>query len=380
MSRAVVVVGPATVRGLCAVDPELASIALDAIDEDLSLVDDRVVPVDQLWHDVLEDALGGRCDGVVLVCPSWWASARLARVEAAAGSRCTEVTVLRRAEVLAPDATVVEIAPELVVVRADAQRHAVARVGASEEVVRAVVACVDGLGAVTVDVPSGLAVFGADVVRAVRRRGVAVTVVDDRAVVRLVGAQSADVTDPSSRRPTVTPRAALLAGAALAATTLAAAAIGLGGGSAATVDASGSTWLVEGRVAVEIPEQWTVERITSGPGSARVQVLSPSDALSAIQVTQSRVPAGQTLDTTAETLRLALADEPAGVFVDFSRLGQRGQRRVVTYREIRADHHVAWAVLLDRGVRIAIGCQGKPGGAGPEQFCDRAIRSAHTVA
>ena len=92
------------------------------------------------------------------------------------------------------------------------------------------------------------------------------------------------------------------------------------------------------------------------------------------------MPTQQTLDTTAAALRLALADEPDGVFVDFTAVGERGRRPVVTYREVRSDHHVSWAVLLDRGVRIAIGCQGAPDDVGPEQFCDLAIRSAHAVA
>lgn len=383
MSPSVVVVGPATIRGPGVVDAERASIALDGIDDDLVLVDDRVVPADRLWRDVLQGAVGGRRGGVVLICPSWWANSRLERVAAAVGS--TDVTVRRRADVLTTEAVLIEIAPDLVVVHVDGQRHAVARVGQSAGVVGAVVARVAGLAAVTVDVPFGLGVFGAELSQALRRQSVAVTVVDDQAVIRGAEARFADAVAVRSWRRAITPRVAVLAGAVLTVTVLAVAAVaavaaGVGGGSTATVDAHETTWLVEGRVAVEIPVRWTVERITVGPGSARVQVTSPSDALAAIQVTQSRVPIQQTLETTAAALRLALADEPDGVFVDFTALGERSRRPVVTYREIRADHHVSWAVLLDRGLRIGIGCQGAPDGVGPEQFCDLAIRSAHAVA
>lgn len=382
MSHAVVLVGPTTVRGPGTVDAELATVALDGIDDDLVLVGERVVPVDELWRDVLVAALGGRRDGILVICPSWWASARIARVAAAARACAADVAVRRRVDMLTAVATTVEVAPDLVVVHSDSQRHAVARVGAPAGVVGAVLACVDGLDAVTVDVPSGHEVFGAELARALRRRGIAVTVADDRAVVRAGLAQHADVvvTGGSFWRHAISPRAAVLAGAVVSVTVLAAAGFGVGGGPTATIETTDGTWLVEGRVAVEIPAEWTVERITSGPGSARVRVFSPSDAFSAIQVTQSRVPAGQTLDMTADTLRLALANEPDGVFVDFIALGRRAQRPVVTYREIRADHHVAWAVMLDRGVRIAIGCQGAPDGVGPEPLCDRAIRSAHAVA
>ncbi len=73
------------------------------------------------------------------------------------------------------------------------------------------------------------------------------------------------------------------------------------------------TLLVEGRVAVKVPAQWAVRRITSGPGSARVQVTAPDDA-TAVLITQSQVRKGESLSATAATLRSALDDEQAGVF------------------------------------------------------------------
>lgn len=377
--RVVVVVGPSTVLGPGAVDGELAAVALDCIDDDLALVDERVVPVDQLWRDVLGAALLRRRYAVVLVFPSWWSDTRVARVGSAAREWSADVIVRQRVDVLGTAPTVVEVAAELVVVHTDGQRQALPRVGAPEGVIDAIVASVGGRLDVTIDVPSGGMHFGGELSRALRRREVAVTIVDDPALARAVRAQHEPAVGPrpSTGRPLVTPRAAVLAGAVLAITALVVAALGQDGYSSQTHD---TAWLVEGRVAVEVPARWTVERITSGPGSARVQLVSPSDRLSAIHLTQSRVPDDETLAVAAEMLRVALAEEPDGVFVDFTALGQRAQRPVVAYREIRAERHVDWAVLLDRGVRIAIGCQRSPDGPGPDQACDRAIRSARVVA
>lgn len=374
----VVVVGPKVISGPGTLDPELASVALDSIDDDLALVDDRVVPVDELWADVLGSAMNGSSDSAVLICPSWWADSRVERVSAAARGWTATLVVRCRVDVLTSIPTVVELAPELVVVHAGGQRHAIARLNASGGVVDEVVACVRGLDAVSVDVPSGLAPFGTQLARALRRGGVDPTIVDDHTLVRAARAQHGDAhaEDVSARRRVMTPRAAAVAVAVLSATALAAAAVGLHTGPADVEDAA---WLVEGRIAVEVPARWTVERITSGPGSARLQVVSPSSHSEAIHVTQSGVPGGQTLEETAETLRAALAEERDGVFVGFMALGERARRPAVTYREVRSDRRIDWTVLLDGGVRIAIGCQGTAEQPGPEAQCDRAIRSARAV-
>lgn len=374
MSHAAVVVGPVTVRGPGAVDAELISVALDCIDDDLVLVEDRVLPIEELWRDVLRSAMDGPCDDVVLICPSWWASTRVELVRGAARASSEYVTVRYRVDVLAPS-TAVEVAPALVVMHVDGERHAVARVGATDRVVDGIVGCLAGRDVVTVDVPSGITQFGTELVRGLRRRGVEVTVVGDHTVVAATREQRTGP-ESSTWHRLATPRAAALAGALLAVTALTLAAAGLGAESKA---AQPTTWLVEGRVAVEIPAQWTVERVTTGPGSARVQVVSPTDPLWVIHVTQSRVPKEQTLDVTAAALEVALVEETDGAFVDFTARGRRAERPVVAYREIRPDRHVAWAVMLDRGLRIAIGCQGAPDDAGPEEFCDRAIRSARAV-
>jgi type VII secretion-associated protein (TIGR03931 family) len=140
------------------------------------------------------------------------------------------------------------------------------------------------------------------------------------------------------------------------------------------------TLLVEGRVGVKVPVQWEVQRITTGPGSARVQVVSPSDADIVLHITQSSIPSHQTLPMVADTLRKVLGEQPSGVFVDFNPADRRADRPVVTYREMRTDHEVAWTVLTDDDVRIAIGCQ-----SGPRRehrvrdACDQAIQSAHAV-
>lgn len=375
----VVVVGPKAVSGPGAVEVEVASVALDCIDDDLALVEDRVLPVDELWASTLGSAMNGRCDTALLICPSWWPDRRVDRIVAAARTWTAEPVVRRRVDVLTTTVpTMMELAPELVVVHAGGQRHAIARAGPARGVIDAVVSCVRGLDAVSIDVPSGLSRFGAELSLALRHAGADVTVVDDRDLVRAARAQlgGSEQDDAVVRRRMVTPRAVALTAAVLSVTALSVAAVGTG---AEPVAVEEVTWLVEGRVAVEVPVTWTVERITSGSGSARLQMSSPSDPTTVIHLTQSGLPAGQTLESTAKTLQAALAAEPDGVFVEFDAAGERARRPAVTYREVRDDRRIDWTVLLDRGVRIAIGCQGAGPRPGPEQPCDRAIRSAHAV-
>jgi type VII secretion-associated protein (TIGR03931 family) len=117
----------------------------------------------------------------------------------------------------------------------------------------------------------------------------------------------------------------------------------------------------------------------AGPGSARVQVTSPSDPEMSLHVTQSRV-ALEALSATAESLKQAIDAEPTGVFVDFNPAGSVAGRPVVSYREVRPGHDIRWTVLVDKAVRISIGCQSPHGHEDAmRQVCELAVRSARAV-
>ena len=70
-----------------------------------------------------------------------------------------------------------------------------------------------------------------------------------------------------------------------------------------------TTLAVEGHVALEVPAQWPMRRIVAGPGSARLQITSPTDPEVALHVTQSRV-ALSSLAATAEFLKSAIDAAP----------------------------------------------------------------------
>lgn len=137
--------------------------------------------------------------------------------------------------------------------------------------------------------------------------------------------------------------------------------------------------LVEGRVAVRVPPPWTVERITAGPGSRRVQVSSPTQADVALHITQSYAPESTPAEA-AEVLRRAIADQPAGVFVDFRATDVVAGRPAVTYRELRPGRVIRWTVLPAGATRISIGCQSPPAAWGAVQAaCEEAVRSAREL-
>jgi type VII secretion-associated protein (TIGR03931 family) len=138
------------------------------------------------------------------------------------------------------------------------------------------------------------------------------------------------------------------------------------------------TALVEGHVTMQIPADWAVRRITTGPGSARVEAMSPQDAEAALHLTQAAVP-DDSLATAAATLRRAMDAEPVGIFVDFHPADERAGRPAITYREIRPGHEIRWAVVLDGKVRIGIGCQSGAASADLTAACDEAVRSAHEI-
>ena len=134
--------------------------------------------------------------------------------------------------------------------------------------------------------------------------------------------------------------------------------------------------LVEGRVEVRVPSHWTVQRVTGGPGSRRVQVNSPSEPDIALHITQTYAPES-TLADAAGILGRAVAGQSAGVFVDFRPEDVVAGRPAVTYREVRPGRVIRWTVLPVGAVRIGIGCQSPPAREGAVRaVCDEAVRSA----
>jgi type VII secretion-associated protein (TIGR03931 family) len=110
-----------------------------------------------------------------------------------------------------------------------------------------------------------------------------------------------------------------------------------------------------------------------------VQITSPTDPEAALHVVQS-VVVDETLSDTADTLKRAIDEATAGVFVDFNPNGRSSGRPSVTYREVRPGHDIRWAVLLDGAVRISIGCQSRPGAdSAVAEACELAVRSAHAL-
>jgi type VII secretion-associated protein (TIGR03931 family) len=411
--RAIIEAGPGTIRRLCCgtgvvADAEMAEIAraaLGAIDDHVALVDGQPVAVDSLWRTALRLLDCGKPDPqktMVVVHPSWWSSSRVGMVTGAATTLADDVRarprswLLTRAAKAEPEATVVvEIAERLVAI-AGVEVVAVPRRAEPHPVAEEVASVIAGItcgttAVVLVDAPStvaGAPALATLIAGAVRSQGQAVVEIDDARLPQLATlAQSSAQDEPSPPPSTPGPggvrtHAWMLRGLAAAAVVLAAAVpavTAMGRHGVAPVDAAQTTFLVEGRVALTVPANWPTQRVVAGPGSARVQVTSPSDPEVALHVTQSPVP-DETLSDTAERLKRAIDAEPAGVFVDFNPSGTSAGRPAVTYREVRASHQVWWTVLLDGAVRISIGCQSRPGGEDAVRgVCEQAVRSAHAI-
>jgi len=409
--RAIIEAGPASIRRLCCgtnrvADGEVSETvrqALEAIDDRVALVDGRPVAVPALWRAALRSL---NCpnshaqNATVVVHPSWWSPARVGVVIAAARALAGEVLARPRSWLLAQAAdcdaaVVVEIAERLVAITGatGAGSVAVPR-GAQPRAVAEEVATViagmtrDAAAAVLIDAPSSVAgapALATSIAAALRDGGRAVAEIGDARLPPLAQAALSVPDEPSEPRSTagsVRSRAPVVAGL-VTVLSLAISAVGTvdrrGASAPAQVQALPTTFLVEGRVAVTVPAAWSAQRVITGPGSARVQVTSPSDPEVALHVTQSPV-AGGTLSATAERLKRAIDGEPAGVFVDFNPAGTSGGRPAVTYRELRLGHHVRWAVLLDGPVRISIGCQSRPGDEEAVRgACEQAVRSAHAI-
>lgn len=381
--RAVIEAGPATIRRRCcgSVESAAAAAALEWIDDPVGLVDGQPVSVPGLLRDVLSCPLP--VESVELIHPSWWPARRVAVLAAATRGLAGEVVTRSRAAVLAAvshAAVVVEIAAGLVAITGDGGADVVAepRIGAPEQVADAVVhrirAAVRGhLGAVVIDAPAGIGGAGAlaGLIEERLRPEVRVRVVDQLPPIRR--AVDPPVAEPAGRGLRRAP--AVLVGGVVALALLAR-------HDARTDIDTAVTYLVESHVAVQVPKGWSTRRVTDGPGSARVEVVSPSDSQLMLHVTQA--PAvGDTLAAIAEPLQRGLqrADaETPGVFVGFDPAGTSAGRPAVTYQEIRDGHHIDWAVLVDRAVRIGIGCQSGPGGEDTlRAVCEQAVRSAHAV-
>lgn len=379
MTPVIVEAGPHTVRGPGSAPQLWISTAIDTIDDRIALLDEQPVDVSALWQDVLGAVAGERADPLVLVIPTWWSQGRVDVVGDAADTVATNVVVLQRSTTLADgaDATVVELSADYAVVTAPGSESLVFSRGTT-----AFTEYLETATAVLLDVPAGVPPLPATATAGLRRLGIPVThSTDDRlrraataVALRLAAREGFSVRRiRPSRRVT-----AVLAGTAL---TVAAA---CGGWAVQAMEArppadAATRLLVDGRIAVRVPASWTVERITSGSGSARVRVSAPGGA-PALHITQSAGPAATTIADVAESLRRAIDTEPVGVFVDFDPSGERGGRPAVTYVEKRAAGETRWAVLVDGSVRIAIGCQAAPGDpAAVEDACLQAVRSAHVV-
>lgn len=381
--RAVVVAGPVRISRLCCATAETDArfvAALEAVDDPVALVDERPIAVETLWRDVLRSLTAGHL-GVLVMCPSWWSTARVDVVTAAAGA---EATVCTRSSILAQQnsAMVVEIAERLVAVSGDgvvAVPRRTGEQGVVEEVARVIATMPPG--SVVIDAPT--AVPGARrLARAITDAivtGYLVTTVEDIGATNPARA-AASIPD---REPVVTFGGRTRARLAVAGVTVTAAGLVLPAVTAEdpppVARAEPTTVLVEGDVALTIPAGWLTQRVTSGPGSARVQITSPSDPEAALHVTQAST-SGETLAGAADRLRRAIDAEPAGVFVDFDPAGVSAGRPAVTYREVRAAHDVRWTVLLDGSLRISIGCQSRPADRDSvRSACEQAVRTAHAV-
>jgi type VII secretion-associated protein (TIGR03931 family) len=393
VSEVVIEVGPATIGVPNDVRPERVCAAIDCVDDEIALLDDRPVSVQDLWDDVMSAVAGTAVDTIVLVCPAWWSSARIDRARQAAHTVAAEVVLLERIaalqEGISAETTIVEITSDLAVVTVSGRIAAVIpRQGELVVDAEAVMAAVGAPAGVLVDAPvavSGAELLASSIADRMRAIGVAVRIADDGWVRRAVAAQRSRVQVQSTDDP-VRHSGWFRDRKALAVLSGMVSAVVLCGGFAAvydsdrSVDAMAMTLLVEGRIGVMVPATWTAQRVTSGPGSARVQVVSPTNSDIALHITQSVVGQPASLAQTADSLLAALAESADVAFVEFNPSDRRVGRDAVTYREIRPERQVAWTVLTEGTARIAIGCQSVPGREHLVlQACDRAIRSAHTV-
>jgi type VII secretion-associated protein (TIGR03931 family) len=390
-------IGPNAIRRLCCgsatvADSELERTALESVDDAVALVDLRPVTVGSLWRSVLESVNCGDAESIVVIHPSWWAPSRIDVVSAAAQFLGGEVVMKPRSWLLRrgaqQGALVVEIADGFVVVTGEAVAVETRR-REQQSVVEAVVHSVLRLApnateTVVIDAPrtvQGASALSALMARKLRdASAMTVTQVSDIELRKLAAELIPSEYQGCSGVRTCggRGRSKLVRVVPIVSGVLSVAAL-LYHPAGRARDATSTTYLVEGHVALEVPARWPVRRIVAGPGSARLQVSSPADPEVALHVTQSQV-ALTGLATTAEFLKGAIDAAPAGVFVDFNPAGRSAGRPVVTYREVRPGHDVRWTVWVDNAVRISIGCQSRRDDAeAVSHECDLAIRSARAL-
>jgi type VII secretion-associated protein (TIGR03931 family) len=407
MRAHVLEVGPSAIRRLCCggatvADSEAEKVAFEHIDDPVTLIDLRPVTVESLWRSVLAAADCGAAEEVIVVHPSWWAPERVDVVGAAAQVLVGRVVLRSRSWLLTHASQakselatlVVEIADDLVAVTGAAvaaQTRQRGQQAVADAVVHSILTMVSGtLDLVVIDAPRtvrGARSLSALIARELQNSGGTVPAleVDDIGLRKLAGA----IVPHESRARAASRRAVsgnLRRNLWRLAVVLAVISVGIGVGPLirhtpprGRDDSIPTTYVVEGHVALKVPAQWPVRRVVTGPGSARVQITSPSDPEVALHVTQSRV-ALPSLDATAEFLKSAIDAEPAGVFVDFNPTGHSADRPAVTYREIRSGHDIRWTVWVDKAVRISIGCQSRQGhDEAVDQECAVAVRSARAL-
>lgn len=457
-----------TVAGVHAAPHGDVAAAVAALDDDMALLPDRVVPSRVLWAALLESVAVDdaaphapvrpasavapvHIDSMALVHPTTWGPTRLALLSNAARMVAAAVTLRSRSVVLADRAVRADVSGRsfvLIEVHPDEVAVIVAGAGSGGEAVSVVQHLEPRNWERTVpgDVADAVAVVVGEIVHG-DRPGVAAIFVDDAqdslgpmivAAVERLGLtppvsqtaldavfRVADSSGPTTTAVADAPAAGHDEGrvrsdestvfggregwstaapvrrerrdvlpwwpAAAAIVLVAVVAIGLlvallprtagRTGQARPQPAMATSLLVEGRVQLMVPASWAVRRIPAGgAGSARVEVLSPDDREVMVHVTQVRVPSGETLATTADTLRAAMDKEPEGVFTDFKADDRRMGRPAVTYTEVRAGHDIAWTVIRDAQLRIGVGCQfPKNSYESVREACELAVKTANEV-
>ena len=376
-------VGPSTVRQLpaddgAALDPEMIACALAGIDDTTVLLHERPVSVASLWRHVLSSTAGSRCAILTLVHPTWWPSERVTRIREWADSVTGDVQTVTRSAVLRRHrmdtaAVVIEIGADTVVVCRDESAPEVLDGPADVAAILATVTDTDN--PVIVDAPCGLPnsqELASAVLNGLQRNGISARMVRIDDALAPAGQRSRGrVLAPASRLP------------ARAAAATVAVVIGTAGVVVARPTEPGTAdhmaTLLEGRVAVRVPPDWQLTRVTAGPGSRRLQLTSPVNPADALHITQSYAPE-QTYDAVAQSVKRAMSLEPPGVFLDFDPEGRTAGRRVVSYREARIGREVRWFVVLDGSTRISIGCQSAPGlPETVDAVCGAAVSSAREI-